>query len=286
MRGVAESKAERGGLEVVFWGVRGSLPSPRPQHMEHGGNTACVEVRRGAVPPLIFDTGTGAHALGRNLSEPAIHIFYSHLHWDHIQGLPFFSPLYEPGCRITFCAGMPEQRLEAALRNQMTQPYFPVPFPGGAREFAFHRVTEEGIEAGDVRVRPFALCHPSGATGYRIEAPDAVVVYITDHEHGDAGIDAAVLRNCREADLLICDAHYLPAEYPARRGGGHSTWADAVRLARDAGVEQLALFHHDPDRTDEELERVVAEARARFEPTIAAREGLRMKAGGTGKESR
>lgn len=286
MTGAENKSGNSPGLEVTFWGVRGSVPSPRPDNMGHGGNTSCVQVRRPGSAPLVFDTGTGIRALGQNLNEPAVHIFYSHLHWDHIQGLPFFRPLYHPGCRVTFCAGIPARKLEAALRAQMSSPYFPVSFPEPGGAGRFRQATAEGVEAGGVRVVPFPLRHPSGCTGYRIEAPDAVVVFITDHEHGDPAIDAGVARHCCEADLLIYDAQYLPAEYPARQGWGHSTWEQAVRLASEAGVKRLALFHHDPDRSDEELARVESAARAVFEPTVAAREGLRIRAGGAGKESR
>jgi len=254
--------------------------------MEYGGNTSCVEVRRPGAAPLVFDTGTGVRALGQNLDEPAVHIFYSHLHWDHIQGLPFFRPLYDRGSTITFCAAMPAAALEAALRHQMSSPYFPVTLPEVGGVCRFNQATEDGVEAAGVRVVPFPLKHPSGSTGYRIEAPDAVVVFITDHEHGDREIDARVARHCREADLLICDAQYLPSEYAARRGWGHSTWEHAVRLASEAGVKQLALFHHDPDRKDAEVAQIASEARERFEPSIAAREGLQIRACRAAKETR
>ncbi len=265
-------------LEVIFRGVRGSIPTPVRENLGHGGNTSCVEIRCAGTPPLLFDAGSGVRAAGQEWPEdsPAPWLFLSHLHWDHIQGLPFFRPIYAPACAITFCSTMPPGELRAALRAQMRAPYFPVEFPDAVRPWQFVEAGCEGVEIGAARVVPFSLRHPGESTGYRIEAAGAVAVYITDHEPGDRSIDHDVVRHCRDADLLVCDAQYTSTEYAVRRGWGHGTWTSAVRLALDAGVKRLVLSHHDPDRNDTQLIELAAAAREQFANTQAAREGLRI----------
>jgi phosphoribosyl 1,2-cyclic phosphodiesterase len=268
-------------LTVRFWGVRGSTPVPDAGFLGVGGNTSCVEVRAADGTTLILDAGTGIRALGYALAAEAagqgrtVHLAFSHFHWDHLQGLPFFAPLYSPGAEVRFYAVSDDDRIARLLRGQMCFPYFPVPFSGlAARTETIALAEGETIEIGPMRVRPFPVHHPQGAHGFRIEAEGAVVVYATDYEHGDPACDAGLLDVARGCDLLISDAQFTPDEYPLRKGWGHTTWAHAADLAEAAGAARLLLFHHDPSHDDDALARIATLAQARFAPTDVAREGM------------
>ncbi len=263
-------------LTIHFHGVRGSIAAPGVTTQRVGGNTSCVEVRAGDHR-IVLDAGTGLRALGDRLiaSGPtATTILLSHLHWDHIQGLPFFTPIYVAGNWIEVVSGpngaMP---LEAALRRQMSAPFFPVDFEDVSRQV---RVREprlgETFAVGDVRVTMARLNHPDPVYGYRLEYQGASIVYATDTEHF-ACVDPALARLAAGADVLIYDAQYTPEEYPGKVGWGHSTWEAAVALARTAGVRQLVLYHHDPRRSDEAVDALEARAQSVFPGALAAREG-------------
>lgn len=267
-------------LTVRFWGVRGSIPTADKGCAGVGGNTSCVEVRAGDAV-LVLDAGTGARALGVALAAEAAgrpvetNVLFTHFHWDHLQGLPFFAPLYVPGNRVRFHAVTERDRLRALLGGQMGEPYFPVPFETVGAETTTEELADDvTVQIGPFTVTPFALHHPQGASGYRIEAGGTAVVYATDYEHGDAALDAALRRAAAGADLLISDAQYTPDEYAIRRGWGHTTYVEAARVAADAGVARLALFHHDPSHDDEAMARIGAAARTHFEATVVAAEGL------------
>lgn len=258
--------------------MRGSIPTPDAGNLGYGGNTACVEIQYGDRLRLILDAGSGLRMFGLALGEQCrtssgrAHVFLSHFHWDHVQGLPFFTPLYSPNCSLTFHSAYPISELETALATQMRAPHFPAEAAIRARR-EYRQVNSEGVDLGGVRVRAFALNHPGGSTGYCIDAPGASLVFATDHEHGDAASDARLLEYSRGADVLIYDAHFTPQEYEHRKGWGHSTWLEGARVAKEAGAKQLILFHHEPEHGDEEITRIVDAARAVFENTLGAREG-------------
>ncbi len=260
-------------LTVKFWGVRGTRPTPGRANLRYGGNTACVEI---ALPDgrwLLLDGGSGLARAGESIRPGAeAHILLSHYHRDHVDGIPFFSPLYQPGCAVTFYGPAEYGTPEETLRGVMAAPYFPVNLDSTPSVKKFAAVRGGLLQVAGMAVRPFPLNHPQGSTGYRIEANGAVVVYATDREHGDASLDQTLLEQCRGADLVICDAQYTPEEYESHRGWGHSTWSEAARLARQAEVGRLILFHHDPARDDGALDRIVDQAREEFEQTDAARE--------------
>ena len=272
-------------LTVRFWGVRGSIPTPEAGFLGVGGNTSCVEVRSADGTTLVLDAGTGIRSLGYALAAQAagqpgeVHLALSHFHWDHLQGLPFFAPLYTPGQTVKFYAAADDDHLFSLLRGQMTHPYFPVPFGDLAAATETHRVVGgEPFEVGPMTVRPFPLNHPQGAHGYRIEADGAVVVYATDYEHGSPVHDEGLREVCQGADVLISDSQYTPDEYPLRQGWGHTTWERATALAAEADVGRLLLFHHDPSHDDQALARICDQARKHFPATELASEGLVVQA--------
>jgi phosphoribosyl 1,2-cyclic phosphodiesterase len=264
-------------LEVQFHGVRGSLASPGAATAGVGGNTSCVEVTCGDAR-IVLDAGSGLRGLGDRVvaaGPSSTTILLSHVHWDHIQGLPFFAPIYVPGHRVELVSGpngvMP---LDEVMRRQMAAPFFPVEWAQLPAEVRARDARPgERLAIGDATVTMARLNHPDPVWGYRIDAGGASVVYATDTEHY-ACVDPALRSLARGADVLIYDAQYTPEEYPGKVGWGHSTWTAAVELARAAGVRQLVLYHHDPRRSDAQVAEIEARAQDAFASTVAAREGL------------
>lgn len=267
---------------VRFWGVRGSTPTPQPENMRYGGNTSCVEVRVGDGL-YIFDCGTGLRNLGKALGNHAggisAHIFISHFHWDHIQGIPFFTPLYDSGeNRFFFHSSSRTRSLQRVLEEQMNEPYFPVDMGQMAAHRHFHDIGEGQVNMENCVLRTMALNHPQGCLGFRMETRDGVLVYATDNEPGQPLFDKQVRKLAEGADVLIYDAQYLPEEYEATlRGWGHSHWREAVSVAMESGAKQLVLFHHDPDHTDACIDSIVKHAAEYFPSVRAAYEGLEIQ---------
>jgi len=265
-------------MQVRFWGVRGSIPAPGPATSGFGGNTSCVEiVAPGAREALVFDAGSGIRALGYDLlRRPAppggVHLVFTHFHWDHVQGLPFFPPLFREDGAVHFHATCEPGELQHILEAQMRPPYFPFALDATPGRKTFSRL-ESGCSLDGVGVEPFPLRHPQPCSGYRIAAGGAVAVYATDTELGDPQYDGTLIDHCRGADVLICDAQNTVDEEDRRRGWGHSSWRQAAAIAAEAGVGELVLFHHDPGRTDAEVDDIVLAARAHFPRTRGAREG-------------
>lgn len=269
-------------MQIHFWGVRGSIAVSGPRFQRTGGNTSCLELRLGA-DRLVLDAGTGLRALGEHLGCVPVDLAlaFSHVHWDHIVGFPFFAPLFHPDSRITILGAARESgSVMDALRAQMAPPRFPVPFDALPARIRFQPLLPgRPVDVGPFTLLAGDLSHPDGTLGLRVQAGGRTVVYATDHEHGGRHLDRRLLHLAQGADLLVHDAQYTPAEYqggpgPSRRGWGHSTWVEAVAAADQAGVGRLALFHHDPGRDDDELAVIEAQARGRRPATLAAREGL------------
>jgi len=257
---------------VRFWGVRGSIATPGSSTVAVGGNTSCVEARLGGER-LVLDGGTGLRALGAaDRGEPLVAaMFFGHLHWDHIQGVPFLGGLFHPGSRVRMVG---PRGLRAVLEGQMSRPSFPVSMDIMAARISIEELEPgDGLIVGDVKVSTAALNHPGGAIGYRLERQGRAVVYACDNEHREGGIDAQLLDLARGADVLVYDAQYLPEEYSSREGWGHSTYAKGAELAEAAGVGLLVLTHHDPARSDAEVADLELRCRELFPSTIAAREG-------------
>ena len=265
---------------VRFWGVRGTVACPGPATVRYGGNTSCLEVRCGGRL-LIFDAGTGLRPLGQHLDTLGpvdADLYFTHTHFDHIQGLPFFSSAYKPTNRLRCWAGhlKPDFALKAVLSEMMQAPLFPVPLSILSADSSFHDFTcgETLTPFPGVTLRTAALNHPNRATGYRIEYQGRSICYVTDTEHVPGTPDANVLRLIADADIVIYDSTYTDDEYPRFKGWGHSTWQEGVRLCEAAKAKRLVIFHHDPAHDDAFMDRVAADAEAARPGTVVAREGL------------
>ncbi len=287
-------------MRVRFWGTRGSLPKPGPTTLRYGGNTSCVEVRADDGTLVVLDCGTGIHELGRALTAsgrapPRGHLLIGHTHWDHIQGFPFFAPLFEDhGQWGVYAPGGRDRPIEATLGAQMSYDYHPVTLKALAASVRFHDLTEGHFDAGGIRVTTQYLNHPALTLGYRLEADGVVLVYATDHEphslHPRQAPPAAEpvhhedrrhVRFLEGADLLVHDAQYVLDEFPEKAGWGHCPVERSVDYALRSGARRLALFHHDPDRDDDRVDRLEELARRRVGEVagaalevFAAREGL------------
>lgn len=286
-------------LRVRFWGTRGSIPSPGARTVRYGGNTPCVEVRTANDWLIILDAGTGIRELGRSLIERANggavrgDIFLTHAHWDHIQGLPFFAPIFGRGNHFTILGAKSlETSIDRVVRDQMSPVVFPVTFEELDATIDFHELGVETRRGNGYEVNAFHVRHPGGCLGYRfrVRPDDPGLVYVSDNELGSGGRydvpedwRSQFVNWMRGADVLVHDASYTTTEYEHHRGWGHSTYREAVELALDAEVKKLVLFHHKPERADEELDQCVEECRALVKDrgaaleVIAAAEGMQFE---------
>ena len=285
-------------LKLRFWGTRGSIPSPGAGTVRYGGNTPCVEVRTETGWLVILDAGTGIRELGRSLLAGtrsgewrigggiAADIFLTHAHWDHIQGIPFFAPIFQKGNHFTIWGSKAlETSIDRVIRDQMSPVVFPVSFEELSARIEFCEIAEERRSGNGYEVTAFAVQHPGGALGYRFtgmrdgKANAGSFVYISDNElsahetyKSPADWRDRLVAFVRGAAVLVHDATYTSDEYARHRGWGHSTYEEAVTLALDARVEQLVLFHHRPERTDDEVDRCLAACR-----TMVQQRGSTMK---------
>jgi phosphoribosyl 1,2-cyclic phosphodiesterase len=306
-------------MRVRFMGVRGSIPVPGPNTNRYGGNTSCVEVRPDGADPIIIDAGTGIRRLGQELMQGPFgegrgtaHLLISHTHWDHIQGLPFFSPLYRAGNKLLIYARQRDDtHLRVVFASQTENLYFPVPLAALKASVVFHELFEgQEFEIGKAKISCTRLNHPWIAMAYRIDVDGASLVYSSDtapftdilleHEFiaqpptpgappspADAAKLAAMRKGlvdlCQGADLLIYDSQFTPEEYLSRPHWGHSTPDDAIEIALEAKVATLCLYHHAPERTDDQQDAILAEYRLKLAGSetelIAAYEGMELTLG-------
>jgi len=268
---------------VRFWGVRGSIPTPGPATRLIGGNTSCLEVRVGDEL-LILDAGSGVRGLGDRLVSEGVRkitFLFSHVHWDHILGFPYFRPAAQSGVEIVMHgerkAGI---GIDEILGYQAGQAHAPIVVPGKGATLVFDELKPgDTVRIGAATVRVARMNHPDGCVAYRVEHEGRAIVYATDTEHFADGIDRQLEALSQDADLLVYDSMYTADEYRGEIGGskkgwGHSTWNDGVRLARKAGVKRFALFHHDPSHDDRFVSRLEKEARQDFAGALAAREQM------------
>jgi len=272
-------------MRIKFWGVRGSIPVPGPDTVRSGGNTPCVEIQTEDREVLILDAGTGIRLLGDELmTRPTERIvavlLFSHTHWDHIQGLPFFSPARLRHNRLVILGGRRVGRhLEHVLAGQMTDAYLPFTLDDLQADVLIKEVhDQERIVVGNnISVMPRKLPHPGGVFGYRISVQDKTVVYATDINHPVTGPDQRLIELAQDADLLIHDTHFTCEEKQQKPDWGHSSWEEAVQVSLDAGVKRLALFHHNPYHSDDQLDELEKLAQERFPGAFLAREGLEIE---------
>ena len=291
-------------MKIRFWGTRGSIHKPGPTTIKYGGNTSCVELRTNRGTLVVIDCGTGAHDLGRELvrqqgTATRGHILISHTHWDHIQGIPFFEPFFNPGDEwdIYGPRGL-LQSIRDTLAGQMQHNYFPVSVDNFGATIRYHDLVEGAFDIDDLHVVTQYLNHPALTLGYRVNADGATVVYCCDHEpnvasaaSGDGeltGHDRRHAEFLNAADLVIHDAQYTAREYPLKIGWGHSTCEYAVRVCQAAGVQRVMLTHHDPLRDDAAVDQILDHMRRHNAATLpvleisAAAEGQTVQVAGSG----
>ena len=290
-------------MKVKFWGVRGSLPVPGRKTERYGGNTSCVEVVSSSGTRVVVDAGTGIRKLGKELAAEAegpseVHLLISHTHWDHIQGLPFFSPLYQKGNRLhVYARKRDDLHLRAVFASQTEDPYFPIPFDEAKADIAFTELADAAtFQVSDVKVACARLNHPYVAMAYRLSVDGASVVYVSDtapfsdilfedqfiaqppspgaelpaaDKQKLARMREGVVRLCEGADLVVYDTMFTAEDYKRIPHFGHSRPSDALLICQEAGASRLALFHHAPERSDAEVDAILAETKA-----VAKREGL------------
>ncbi len=270
-------------MKVTLWGTRGSLPTPGPETVRYGGNTSCVEVRATDGAVLVLDAGTGIRRLGASLagSVRRVDLLLTHLHMDHIQGLGFFAPLFDP--RVSVHLWGPAsitQSLGDRLGRYLSPPLFPVHLRDLPCTLQIHEVPREEIRIGPFRVVAQVVCHPNATVGYRITQGNATLAYLPDHEP-TLGLRAGYLGGdwtsgyglAVGADLLIHDAQYTAREYAERVGWGHSAMPDAFAFAALAGVKHLVPFHHDPDHSDGDIDRMITSTIALTDPPFTVTAG-------------
>lgn len=270
-------------MRVTFWGVRGTFPAAGAAFARYGGDTMCIEVQCGDAT-IVFDAGSGLRALGAKLGARdgpiTAHVILSHLHLDHIMGLPHFAPLWREDARIhLYAAEECLERDDEALFSVIRPPLFPLeagelPAAIGLQSFA---LGDTFMPAAGVLVRSVAVSHQGPCSAMVVIWRGRKLCYVTDHEHGEAETDKRLTEAVRGADLLIYDATFSDSEMPAHRGWGHSSWEAGLRLKRDAGVKLLALAHHHPDRTDAELDALAEAAASSCANVFFARQGLSLR---------
>jgi phosphoribosyl 1,2-cyclic phosphodiesterase len=288
--------------KLSFWGVRGSTPTVDPTTWRYGGNTPCLELSAPDGPQFILDCGTGLRMLGnqglaahdpesteRVANFPETHIFVTHYHWDHIQGIPFFAPLYSESNKFHFYSFrskfLGRESLQQVFETQMALPYFPIDLSAMNAKRKFKElVGGDSFTVGENKVTARWLNHPQGCLGFRIETPAGTVVYATDNEPGDAKLDESLRELAAGADIFVNDAQYTPEQLAGpKRGWGHSSWKDGVQVAHSVNAKTLVLFHHDPDSSDRMVDTILRHAREEFDSVFAASEGMMITLGAPGE---
>ena len=269
-------------IRVKIWGCRGSIACPAPTHLKYGGNTTSLEVDAGDQK-FLLDCGTGIRNLGQQLIRSEMEhcdILLTHTHWDHINGVPFFSPAYDPSRQFVIHAGhlMDKGGIQNIMETQMQNPVFPIPLEAMQSKLTFNDFRAgENLDIGKskkTKVGTALLHHPNDATGYRIEHDGKSMCLITDTEHIPGKLDKNILKLIEGADLVIYDSTYTKEEFPSHVGWGHSTWEEGVRLCKEAGVKRLGIFHHDPEHDDVFMDKIGVEAAKAWDSAFVIQENM------------
>src|ERR1700681_2304101 len=280
--------------KLSFWGVRGATPTVDPATWRYGGNTPCLELIAPDGTQIILDCGTGLRMLGNRLAAangdrvPETHIFVTHYHWDHIQGIPFFAPLYAEKNEFHFYSFrskyLGRDSLKQVFEAQMALPYFPVDMSAMNAKRKFQEVDGgDSFRIGKNKVTARWLNHPQGCLGFRIETTAGTGGFGRDNERGDAKLEKNLREIATGADIFINDAQFTPEQLATtKKGWGHSSWKEGVDLAREAGATTLVLFHHDPDSADRAVDTILRQAREEFDSVFAASEGMVITLGAAG----
>lgn len=274
-------------MRITCWGARGSVPVCGPNYVRYGGATACLEIRGPEDQLIIVDAGYGIRGLGNNLigrGPVQGTLLITHAHWDHISGFPFFKPVHDETTRLEIiCCAFKREFTEKMLASTMAPPYFPVPLTQVKAQISYPRACDDSFVVGGLTVEAIRLSHPNGGVGYKFSQGERSFVFLTDNELSFRHPNGVKLddyrRFCQEADLLVHDAEYTPQEYAKVEGWGHSTYVDALELALTAGVKRFALFHHNQDRTDEQMDQLVEDCRRRVAETGRDLEVMAMSIG-------
>ena len=252
-------------MRITCWGARGSIPVSGKEYVKYGGDTTCIEVRSRDDDIIIIDAGTGMRKLGNKLlasGKRSYSVLFTHAHWDHLMGFPFFKPIYVKGTKISmFGCPYAQRSITDILSKSMVAPYFPVDFSQLQAEISTHGICDETFDIGPIHITPIQLNHPNQGMGYKLTEDGKSFVFLTDneltlHHHGGEEYKDYV-RFSADADLLIHDAEYTAEQYKVTKGWGHSVYTDALRMAMEAGVKRFGLFHHNQERSDAELDRMV-----------------------------
>ncbi len=268
-------------MHLVFWGTRGSLPMNTPAHRLFGGNTACVAItvddRR-----IIFDAGSGLiHAGGEFMAGDTreIDICFSHFHSDHICGLPFFKPFFDPSFKIRLHSfGINEATLHDAIDSYLSRPIFPISLQDFQADVQFiHHEDQEPLSLGPIDITSLPIPHPGGAHALKATGGGKCFVYATDTEHQPGKPNQALIEFMRAADMAIYDCTFEDDEFEARRGWGHSTWQEGIRLAKAAEVKKFGIFHHEPERDDDKLLAIEAQAQSELPISLVTRDFMEIE---------
>lgn len=269
-------------FSVCFWGTRGAVSSPTINSAKYGGNTACVEVQCGDKV-IIFDAGSGLRLLGLDLQKRQINkfdLFFTHFHYDHICGLPFFAPLYDTDCAVSIWSGHLQRKnaTQKSIEDYMAHPFFPVGPEVFKATVTHHDFTAGNVISldGGIEIETCVLNHPGGATGYRINFDGRSFCYITDTEHKPDSLDENILALVKNTDVMIYDSTYSDSEYPNYVDFGHATWEEGIRICQKANVGKFGLFHHRPSRTDAELDAIERAAKKKFPNSFTTRDNLKI----------